>query len=638
MNEHEPEHGSEHEPERDPGHENEPRSPAEGERAGASASDGPPSAEEAKSKSPEDGPSCTACAAQGRRLGVFVCHCGGNISDYVDVKKVADELGEDGDVVVSKTHMFACSDAAQEEMIKDIEERGLDGIVVASCSPKLHLFTFRAMADRAGLNRYEYSQANIREQCSWAHRGNVPQATDKATRIVRAGLAKTRLSKPLETIRIETKRRVLVIGAGVAGLAAALNLADMGLTVFLIEREPEVGGWTGQWGKLFPHGRGGRQTIEALVQRVKAEERITLFTGAELVEKGGTVGDFHVKVQVLDHSTVALDVGAIVVATGFDPYEPTGGEYGCGIPGVVTLPEFERLLQEGDGPLVYDGKRVRTIGYVYCVGSRQSEELGFEKPNTYCSRFCCSAAVNVAIRAHERDPAVNQVHLYRDMRTYGKYELLYEEASRKGSVFIRFEPETPPEIYREDDGLLMKVTDSLDAGAEIEILVDLVVLVTGMVPRENSRLVDVLKLPLGKDGFFNEIHPKLRPVETVIDGVFIAGTSQGPKTISESVASSLAAVSKSAALVMKGYVDLDPYVATIQQDKCTGCTDCIAACPYGAIEMIKVDGEDKARVQPALCKGGGPCVPVCPEDAIDLEGYTDEQIRCEIDALLQEVS
>ncbi|MEJ2367572.1 MAG: FAD-dependent oxidoreductase, partial [Acidobacteriota bacterium] len=245
-----------------------------------------------------------------RRLGVFICHCGGNISDYVDVEKVRAEVEKDPDVVVARTTMFACSDASQEEIKAHIKEHDLDGIVVASCSPRLHLETFKGVAERAGMNPYCYSQANIREQCSWAHRNEMPQATDKAVRIIRSALAHTRLSEELSTIRVETTPRVVVIGAGMAGMVASLTLADMGLDVFLVEREAEVGGWTKRWGKLFPSERQGAELVKELHEKVKAQPKITLFTEAELVEKSGTVGDFTVTLRVKDKSNISLKVGA----------------------------------------------------------------------------------------------------------------------------------------------------------------------------------------------------------------------------------------------------------------------------------------------------------------------------------------
>jgi heterodisulfide reductase subunit A len=572
-----------------------------------------------------------------RRIGVFICHCGGNISDYVEVEEVREAVESEPGVVLAKTQMFACSDAAQDEMISDVNEKNLDGIVVASCSPKLHLYTFRAMSVRAGLNPFRYTQSNIREQCSWAHRDNRPFATEKAIRIIRAGIAKARLSEPLATMRIETTPKVLVVGAGAAGLTASLTLADIGLPVFVVEKEPKVGGWTGKWGEMFPQGHGS-DLIEGLFEKVKQREDITLFTQAELVERGGTVGDFTAKVRLADGSTVSLEVGAIIVATGFDTYQPAEGEFGHGQAGVLSLPEVKELLARNDGPLTVDGRPVENIAYIYCVGSRQSENSGLGKPNLYCSRYCCTAAVHTAIQVYERNPKAHQFHLYRDVRTYGKYELLYEEACRKGSMFFRFESEKPPEVVAEDGRHIIKVNDQLDGDEELEIPVDLVVLVTGMVPRQNDGLVNVLKLPVGTDGFFNEIHPKLRPVETVMNGVFIVGASQGPKTLAESVVSSLAGVSKSAALLKKGYVDLDPYIATVDADRCLWCGECQAACPYGAIEKDTVTGKEIARVIPSLCKGGGICVPVCPEDAIELTGYTDAEIRATIDALIEKVA
>lgn len=570
----------------------------------------------------------------GRRIGVFICYCGGNISEYVDVEKVREVMEREPQVVVARTHMFCCADADQQEMMDSIQSEKLDGLVVASCSPKLHLFTFRAMAERAGLNPYQYVQVNLREQCSWAHTDAPEEATDKAIRLVRAGIAKAVRSLPLSPMRIKTTPKVLVLGAGVAGLRAALALSDMGLEVFIVERASEVGGWVGKWGKMFFTNQPGVELIAKLQERVSQRENITLMTGAELVEKSGTVGNFSVKVQVGGNGTVPLEVGAIIVATGFEPYRPAEGEFGYGDDSVLTLPEFRELLDKSNGKISLDGRRIRDIVYIYCVGSRQSGEE--EAPNLYCSRYCCTGATHAALLAHERDAALNQYHLFRDMRTYGTYESIYEDASRKGSIFVKYPDDTTPVVERVGGTLRVRTSDLLAGGEEIEIDPDLVVLVTGMVPRESGRLVDVLKLPVGRDGFLNEIHPKLRPVETVIDGVFIAGAAQGPKTMAESVISSLSAASKSAALVMKGYVDLEPLVAKIDPARCVWCGECVDICPYGAVEKILVEDKEIARIIPSLCKGGGACVSVCPQDAIDIEGYEDVQVKAMIDALVRE--
>jgi heterodisulfide reductase subunit A2 len=573
----------------------------------------------------------------GERIGAFICHCGGNISDYVDEEKVRAAAEKESGVAVAKTFLFACSEAAQQEMTRILREEKLDGIVIASCSPKLHLTTFRAMAQRSGLNPYMYTQVNIREQCSWAHRHEREEATGKAIHLVRAGIARTRLGEPLTELRVETTPAALVVGAGVAGMRAALALSDIGMSVYLVERAAEVGGRVPLLGRMFPNDREGAEMIGTLLEAIRSREGITLFTDAEVVGKSGSVGDFSVTVRVRGVEEIPLHVGAIVVATGSDPYAPKAGEFGHGLPGVVTLPEFRELLSAAKGKLRHGDREVRNIVYVYCVGSRQAAAEGTPHPNLYCSRYCCTAAVHTALLANAVDGGVNQYHLYRDMRTYGKNEVLFEEAGRKGSVFVRFADDAPPVVERSEDELLVRVRDGLLGGEEIEIPADLVVLVTGMVPRENANLANVLKLPLDAGGFYNEIHPKLRPVETVIDGVFIAGAAQGPKTLAESVTSSMAAVSKGAALLLKGYVDLSPLVAKVDAERCTWCGECGKTCPYdGAVERVLRGDREVAYIHPALCKGCGGCVPVCPAEAIDLEGYTNAQVKAMIDALVRE--
>jgi heterodisulfide reductase subunit A len=351
------------------------------------------------------------------------------------------------------------------------------------------------------------------------------------------------------------------------------------------------------------------------------------------VSKTGSFGNYQVGVRVAadPSQTVSVDVGSIVVATGFDAYRPTEGEFGTGMDGVVTLPEFKELIDASSGRLRYHDKPVRSLAYIYCVGSRQPDG------NEYCSRYCCAATAHASIRVSELDPKVRQYHLYRDIRTYGTFELLYTEARKDGAVYVKYPDDAPPVVTREaSGGLAVTVRDLLSGDEELEIPVDLIVLVTGMVARKNEDLVGLLKLPIGRDGFFNEIHPKLRPVETMVDGVLIAGTCQGPKTSAESVASGLAAVTQSASVLKKGIAELDPLVATVDPDKCTWCGKCETACPYGAIEKLSFNGREVAAISEAGCKGCGGCVPMCPENAIDLRGYTDAQITAMIDGLLEE--
>jgi len=568
-----------------------------------------------------------------RKIGVYICHCGGNISDYVDVEKVREAVAGEPGVVVAKTAMFTCSDATQQEMFQDIKEQGLDGLVVASCSPKLHLFTFRGVAKRAGLNPYQYTQVNIREQCSWTHTDDPAGATEKAIRLVRAGIARTNLTEPLEPIVVNTVPGVLVVGAGVAGLRAAVGLADLGLSVWLIEKSPVPGGWVAGFGRMYPHEQNGARLIEQLVGEVKKRRNITLFTNAELVEKSGSIGDFNVVMRVNGGEQIKANVGAVIVATGFDAYQPGDGEYGYGTDGVITLPEFKALVDAANGRLVYNGREVKDVVYIYCVGSRQPE--GEER--TYCSRYCCNAAVHASLTALEKDPGLHQFHLFRDIRTYGKFELLYNQSREMGVRYLKFDENEPPVVEKDTTGKVkVTVRDLLTYGEEVEIRADLVVLVTGMVPRRNSDLTDVLKLPVGRDGFYNEIHPKLRPVETVVDGVFICGACQGPKNSAESVASALAAVTQSASILKKGYVELEPLIAAVNPERCQWCGECESACPYAAIVREEFQGKEIAAVNRAVCKGCGGCAPICPQHAIDLKGYTDAQIRSMIDAFVKE--
>jgi len=569
-----------------------------------------------------------------RRIGVYVCHCGGNISDYVDVEKVIDDISDGGDVVVSRTTMFACSEASQQDIEADIRANGLDGLVVASCSPKLHTYTFRGVAQRAGLNPYEYTQVNIREQCSWVHTDDREGATAKATALVKAGIGRTRNTVPLEPIVVDTIPHTLVIGGGIAGLRAAVGLADIGLRVTLVERELALGGWVKGLGAMYPNNKDGSTLIAGLVAEVKRRPAITVLTGAEVVGKAGSFGNYHVTVRVGGEGagTIEVAVGSIIVATGFDSYTPQDGELGFGLDGVVTLPQFKTLVDGAKGPLAWKGRPVRSIAYVYCVGSRNTAGCA----NGYCSRFCCASTVQTAVQVSGLDPSVRQFHLYRDMRTYGKFEPLYTEARDAGSVFLKFDNDEPPTIASgPGERLTVTVRDLLTERIELAIPVDLVVLVTGMVPRENQPLIDVLKLPKGADGFFNEIHPKLRPVETVVDGVLIAGASQGPKTSSESVIQALAAVTQSAAVLKKGFTELDPLVAIVETERCTACGDCLTACPYDAISMSEEGDRHFAVIGATTCKGCGGCVPVCPENAIDLLGYTDAEITDMITSLAE---
>jgi heterodisulfide reductase subunit A len=560
------------------------------------------------------------------RIAVYVCQCGGNIGDYVDADRVIEAVKDSPGVCVARHAMFTCSDSNQQEMIEDVGAARVDRFVVACCSPKLHTVTFRGVAERASVNPYQVTQVNIREQCSWTHTDDPEGATRKAIRLVRAGIARARLSRALQPVTVKTTPGVAVVGGGVAGMRAAIALADIGLAVYLIEREAALGGWVATFGEMFPRRVEGRDLVQRMRQEIERRPGIRVFTRAELVSKSGSYGNYQVVIRTGEDET-EVTVGQIIVASGVDSYEPAAGEFGYGSAGVVTLPEFRRLLDETEGPLVHEGKPVRSVAYIYCVGSRQGERA-------YCSRYCCTAAVHASLLVAGRDPATRQYHLYRDMRTYGRNELFFDESRRHGSLYLRFADDDPPTVAADGNGLKVTVRDLLTAGAEVTIAADLVVLVTGAVPRTNEALVTALKLPIGRDGFLNEIHPKLRPVETVVDGLLIAGACQAPKTSAESVASGLAAATQAAAILKRGVASLDPEVAVVEEAACDGCGECIAACPFGAISLEGGEGSKVAKIVAAGCKGCGACTPVCPTGAIDLQGYTDAQIRAMIGGLL----
>ncbi len=638
-----------------------------------------------------------------KKIGVYICHCGGNISDYVDVEKVKKSIENDEGVFLVKTTMFACGDANQNEMVEDIKKNELDGVVVASCSPKLHLLTFRAVTERAGLNKYNYVHANIREQASWAHSDDKPGATETAIRLVKAALAKVRLAESLYPFIITSKKAVAVIGGGVAGLRAAIELSDMGCPVTLIEREHFIGGRVAQWNLLFTTNETGKEVVTKLYNDIIKRDNIALLTGAEVISNTGSIGDFKLRIKktpryikeechkgklqeainvcpvtvaddfnfriterkaiyhnfpseypqtpVIDiknctrcgecekicpsvdfsqkEETIEINVGSVLMATGFDSYTPAEGEFGYNkFENVVTLPQFKRIIELSDKKLIFKGKEIRSIAYIYCVGSRQ-----IDGENKFCSRYCCTSAIFAAIHTRNKFANINNYHFTRGIRTYGKQEVLYAESLKNGDIYLQSYEDDPPVVNMVNDKTLVSINDILSAKREMTVEADLIVLVTGMVPRADNSVGSLFKLPKGRDRFFNEIHMKLRPVETVIDGITICGACQGPKNIMESVNSALSAATKSFSYVSKGELELEPIIAKIDKDLCAWCGACAEACPFDAVSMIKDEKKDRAAINNSVCKGCGMCLPVCPTDAINLIAYSNKEIESMIDAL-----
>jgi len=633
------------------------------------------------------------------KIGVYICHCGGNISDYVSVEEIGRLLKDEAGVEVSTDIMFACADSSQNIMINDIKEKKLDGIVVASCSPKLHLHTFSNVAERAGLNPSNYVQVNIREQCSWPHSDKPMDASVKAVGLIRAGINRVTHSESLENIEITAHKSVLIIGAGVAGMRAAVSLARLGNEVYVIEQDHFVGGRVAQSGELFMSGEHGKDLVERLYDEMKAEKNISLFTGATIEKVSGSLGSFNIGISLkpryvswsnegcdinkaiedcpvslpdpynfgltlrkaiyknypealpdipvvdaealknekeyLDKYSNCINIhqrveninlvaGTVIVTTGYDTYLPTQGEFGYkDISNVITLPEYKRLLEVSNGSLIYNNKEIKKVAYIYCVGNRQTKG-----ENKHCSRYCCSSAIHTSLISTEKYPGLKSFHLFRDIRTYGKQELLYQKASVQGDIFIKFEEKEPPQLEQNGNSVLIKVKDHLTAKMEIDFEADLVVLVTGMVARHDSQdIAEKFKIPIGSDKFFNEIHPKLKPVETVIKGVFIGGSCQGPRNITESVQSSLAASSKANSLIRTGTISIPPVIARIDADKCTWCGKCAPVCEYDSLKKVVVNEKEIASVNKATCSGCGICAPVCPEDAIEIIQYTNNEIE-----------
>ena len=443
---------------------------------------------------------------------------------------------------------------------------------------------------------------------------------------------------------------VLVIGAGVAGLRAALDLAALGLEVVVVEQADAPGGYLRQLDRLYPDGRLAAEVLSALLAPVEASLRITLLTRTTVVSSRGSVGAFDVMVQGadLEQPPQELAVGAVVMATGFRPYVPVKGEHGYQrIKAVMTLPEFiATLARTPDGPLQVEGRPVRSVGFLHCVGSRQVE--GVHKPapgrplQTHCSRVCCTSILHTELDVLRRWPEMRVHSLYQDIRTYGRgHEEIYAEASRAGVVFHRWR-ETPPEVTRapadSDSAVRVRLVDQLTADQELELDLDLLVLGTGMMAGETAKLLDVFKLAVSEDGFLQEVHPKLRPVEPAVAGIFLAGASQSPKDVGEACASASAAAVKAAALLGRGEVELAPFVARVDPARCAGTGTCVTACGYeGALRLVPGPEGTRAEVNPALCVGCGACVAVCPSRAIDVAGWTLDQFDAMVDAIVAPV-
>ena len=648
------------------------------------------------------------------RIGVYICHCGANIADTVDIQQVVDFAKGLDSVVVAREYKFMCSDPGQNMIKEDIKQLGLNRAVVASCSPLMHEPTFRRAVQEAGINPYLFEMANIREHCSWVTEDH-EKATEKAKRLVSAAVKRVYYHQPLEIREIPVNPNTLIVGGGIAGIQAALEIADSEHKVYLVERDPSIGGHMIQFDKTFPTLDCSACILTPKMTAVGVHPYIELMTYSEVEEISGFIGNFKARIRkkarfvdeskctscgvcqekcpwkadsefdlglskrkaiytpfaqavpnipVIDKEycayflkgtcracekfcevgaidfeqvdqVVEVDIGNIIITTGYDAFDPTPiTQYGYGrFDNVVTGLEFERICN-AVGPtsgkiVLKDSSEPKSIAIIHCVGSRD------ENYHEYCSRVCCMYALKYSHLIKERTDA-EVYQMYIDMRCFGKgYEEFYKRLSEEGVTFIRGKVAevTDRAINEDEKGKLIVCGEDTLLGTTMRVPVDMVILCIALEARSDAKEVAKLfSISQGADGFFIERHPKLDPVATMTDGIFVAGCCQGPKDIPDTVAQASAAATRVLALISKGKVEMEAATAVIDEEKCSGCQICNLLCPYSAISFI--EDKEVSRVNEALCKGCGTCAAACPSGAITHKHFTTEEIMAEIEGVL----
>ena len=555
------------------------------------------------------------------RVGVFVCNCGINIGGTVDVEGVAEYARTLGNVAYVETNLYTCSQDTQEKIRQVMREQNLNRVIVAACTPRTHEPLFQETLQDAGLNRYLFEMTNIRDQCSWVHMHEPDRATEKAKDLVRMAVAKARLIEPLEEMSLDLVKRGLVIGGGLAGMTAALNLAEQGFECTLVEREAELGGnLRNRYYTLT--GEDVAAYLRDLVGKVESSPLIQVRTGAEIEEIQGFVGNFAATL-VSNGDREEIEHGAIIVATGAEELRPSEYLYGED-DRVLTQGELEKRLGEADAETRRRGD-AETVVMIQCVGGRNEER-------PYCSRICCSQAIKNALKIKEMNPKAEVYILYKDMRTYGFREDQYREAREQGVLFVRYDDETAPEVSL-DDGRLRVVAYDPILGEQLALAPDLLVLSAAIVPRENESLAKQLKVPLTGDGFFLEAHVKLRPVDFATDGIFLCGMAHSPKGIEETIAQANGSAARAGILLSKDAVTVMPTISEVDEDECIGCGLCESLCEFNSIRVEQTDAGRVARTIAASCKGCGTCAASCPQRAISMRGFTDEQLLAQVRAM-----
>ncbi|MHA1729596.1 MAG: CoB--CoM heterodisulfide reductase iron-sulfur subunit A family protein [Promethearchaeota archaeon] len=547
------------------------------------------------------------------RIGVFVCHCGSNIGGIIDVPQVAEYAKSLPNVVFSQDNLYTCSETGLSAIKKGIKDNNLNRVIVASCTPRTHEPLFRGICAEMGVNPYYFTFVNIREQDSWVHMKEPKAALEKAKILVRMGVARVALLEPLENFEVDVTPSTLVIGGGIAGMTAALTIADQGFQVFLVEREKILGGLLNKLHSLF-HDHKPEEVLK-IREKIKKNSNITLFVSSKIKDVNGYIGNYEVTVTKENKDT-QFKVGTVIIATGAQVYKPKG-MYGYGEDDkVITHIELEQLLKNGK---ITSKDNLKNIVIIQCVGSRMEGRM-------YCSTVCCMTALKNALILKQMFPEANIAIIYRDMYTPRTYhEEFYRKVREEMVTFLRYTPENPPKIENGKVKLYHQYYKDY-----LEMDYDLVVLSTPIVANDDSiEIAQMLKVPLEENGFFLEKHVKLSPVDFATDGVFLCGITKWPGNISETVTQADAAAGRALNIISKPTVEVEGATAEIDADKCIGCEVCIKTCPYSAISK---DEEDNVFVNEILCKGCGLCSATCPQMAIKIKHYTNEQILAEIAA------
>jgi len=557
------------------------------------------------------------------RVGVFVCHCGTNIAGVVNVPDVVAYAQTLPNVVYAENNLYTCSNDSQERIRDKIKEHNLNRVVVASCTPRTHEAIFRSTSRQAGLNPYLFEMANIRDQCSWVHMHEPEKATEKSKDLVRMAVAKVKLNDQLYPRPLEISHDALVIGGGIAGLTAALEIANQGFEVHLVEQEGELGGYMRNTRYLLG-GEDPQENLRKVIDRVRNHRSIHVYEHAKLTEVHGSLGNFKSNISIGGNGTTKeITHGVVIVATGAESYSPA--EY-------LYQQDKRVMVQEEVERRIADGSFAGTsVAFIQCVGSRNAER-------PYCSRTCCSETVKHALKLKEKHPETEVYVLYREMRTYGFRETYYTQARQRGVIFIRFADDNPPVVTGENGHLSVTVRDeTLQEG--VQLLVDHVVLAEATIPREtNKELGQLLKVPLSENKFFLEAHRKLRPLDFASDGIFLCGNAHSPLAIDETISQAQGAAARAATILSNDQIELEPTISCVVEENCDGCAYCVEPCPFKAITLVDydADGETKKRVEVeiALCKGCGTCMATCPKKAIFVWHFKPEQLQAQVKAAL----